>query len=111
MPHHTAFLPIVVCIALLTACAAARGDDGLRRDEPVANATPRVLVSTDAGGTDYDDFQSLVHLFVYADRFDLEGLVSSPMGALGGRSTSEGHRRVRARLSESAHVLRSLPDR
>ncbi len=40
----------------------------------------RVLVSTDIGGTDPDDFQSMVHLLVYADRFDLEGLVSSPYG-------------------------------
>src|SRR5436853_5312571 len=40
----------------------------------------RVLVSTDVGGTDPDDFQSLVHLLVYADRFDLEGLISSPYG-------------------------------
>lgn len=41
---------------------------------------PRVLVSTDIGGTDPDDFQSMVHLLVYADRFDIEGLVSSPFG-------------------------------
>ncbi len=40
----------------------------------------RVLVSTDVGGTDPDDIQSLVHLLVYADCFDLEGLVSSPYG-------------------------------
>ncbi|MBN1361033.1 MAG: DUF1593 domain-containing protein [Sedimentisphaerales bacterium] len=40
----------------------------------------RVLVSTDIGGTDPDDFQSLVHLLVYADGVDLEGLVSSPYG-------------------------------
>ena len=40
----------------------------------------RVLVSTDVGGTDPDDFQSLVHLLVYADSLDLEGLVSSPYG-------------------------------
>jgi hypothetical protein len=40
----------------------------------------RVLVSTDIGGTDPDDFQSMVHLLVYADCFDLEGLVSSPFG-------------------------------
>jgi len=40
----------------------------------------RVVVSTDVGGTDPDDFQSLVHLLVYADCFDLEGLVSSPYG-------------------------------
>lgn len=41
---------------------------------------PRVLVSTDIGGTDPDDFQSMVHLLLYADVLDLEGLVSSPYG-------------------------------
>ncbi len=40
----------------------------------------RVLVSTDIGGTDPDDFQSMVHFLVYADYFDIEGLVSSPYG-------------------------------
>jgi hypothetical protein len=40
----------------------------------------RVLVSTDIGGTDPDDFQSMVHFIVYADCFDIEGLVSSPYG-------------------------------
>ena len=40
----------------------------------------RVIVSTDVGGTDPDDFQSMVHFLVYADRFDIEGLVSSPYG-------------------------------
>jgi hypothetical protein len=40
----------------------------------------RVLVSTDIGGTDPDDFQSMVHLLLYADAFDLEGLISSPFG-------------------------------
>jgi lysophospholipase L1-like esterase len=42
---------------------------------------PRVIVSTDIGGSDPDDFQSMVHLLVYADRFDLEGLISSPPDA------------------------------
>lgn len=37
-------------------------------------------MSIDIGGTDPDDFQSLVHLLVTADSFDLEGLVSSPFG-------------------------------
>ena len=41
---------------------------------------PRVLVSTDIGGTDPDDFQSMVHFLLYADMFDVEGLVSSPYG-------------------------------
>jgi hypothetical protein len=40
----------------------------------------RVLVTTDIGGTDPDDFQSMVHLLLYADVLDIEGLVSSPFG-------------------------------
>ena len=39
---------------------------------------PRVIVSTDIGGSDPDDHQSMVHYLVYADRFDTEGLISSP---------------------------------
>ncbi len=41
---------------------------------------PRVIVSTDIGGSDPDDFQSMVHYLVYADRFETEGLISSPPG-------------------------------
>ncbi|TFW27319.1 nucleoside hydrolase-like domain-containing protein [Massilia horti] len=45
-----------------------------------AEARPRVIVSTDIGGTDFDDFQSLVHLLVYSDMIDLEGMIASPWG-------------------------------
>lgn len=38
----------------------------------------RVIVSTDIGGSDPDDFQSMVHYLVYADVFDTEGLIASP---------------------------------
>ncbi|HMC78384.1 MAG TPA: pectate lyase [Vicinamibacterales bacterium] len=41
---------------------------------------PRVIVSTDIGGTDPDDHQSMVHFLLYADMFDVEALVSSPYG-------------------------------
>jgi len=41
---------------------------------------PRVIVSTDIGGTDFDDFQSLVHLLLYSDMIDLDGLIASPWG-------------------------------
>ncbi|SEE75420.1 DUF1593 domain-containing protein [Ruania alba] len=41
---------------------------------------PRVLVSTDIGGTDPDDFQSMVHLLLYANVLDIEGLIASPYG-------------------------------
>ncbi len=38
----------------------------------------RVIVSSDIGGTDPDDFQSMVHLLLYADVLDIEALISSP---------------------------------
>jgi len=41
---------------------------------------PRILVSTDIGGTAPDDFQSMIHLLMYANDFQIEGLVSSPYG-------------------------------
>lgn len=41
---------------------------------------PRVIVSTDIGGTDFDDFQSMVHVLLYADVLQIEGLISSPYG-------------------------------
>ncbi|SEJ04614.1 protein of unknown function [Cyclobacterium xiamenense] len=48
---------------------------------PAQEVKHRILVSTDVGGTDPDDFQSLIHLFMYADQVAIEGLVSSPFGA------------------------------
>ena len=38
----------------------------------------RVLVSTDIGGTDPDDNQSMAHLLMYSDSYRLEGIISSP---------------------------------
>ncbi|HEY1790859.1 MAG TPA: DUF1593 domain-containing protein [Verrucomicrobiae bacterium] len=70
------FHQAALCLALWsTVVIAAHGDP----------LSPRVVICTDAGGSDFDDFQSLVHLFVYADRFDIEGIISSPMGGTGRR--------------------------
>jgi hypothetical protein len=38
----------------------------------------RVIVTTDIGGTDPDDYQSMAHLLLYSDVLDIEGLISSP---------------------------------
>jgi hypothetical protein len=62
--------------AVLCAIAAAAVASPAGGTLPAAK--PRVIVSTDIGGGDPDDFQSMVHFLVYADRFDTEGLVSSP---------------------------------
>jgi hypothetical protein len=53
---------------------------------------PRVLISTDIGGTDPDDNQSMAHLLMYSEQFDIEGLVSSPSYGTG--STSEIFRMI-----------------
>lgn len=45
----------------------AQGDSGKQR----------LIVTTDLGGADPDDKQSLIHLLVCADRIDLEGIISS----------------------------------
>ena len=61
---------LVVLFALLIA------SPGFCADTP----RNRVIVSTDIGGTDPDDFQSMVHLLLYSDVLDIEGLISSPFG-------------------------------
>lgn len=44
------------------------------------NPKPRILISSDIGGTDPDDNQSMIHLLMYADLFQIEGLIASPFG-------------------------------
>lgn len=47
----------------------------------IAQAQPEkipVIISTDIGGSDPDDYQSMVHFLMYADRFEVKGLISSP---------------------------------
>lgn len=63
-------------ILLLVTSGIACTNDTLK-DE---SSKPRVLVSTDIGGTDPDDFQSFIHLLMYANEVQIEGLVSSPYG-------------------------------
>jgi hypothetical protein len=38
----------------------------------------RVLISSDIGGSDEDDIQSMIHYLVYTDLFDTEGIIASP---------------------------------
>ncbi|WP_326982288.1 nucleoside hydrolase-like domain-containing protein [Chryseobacterium sp. MYb264] len=46
--------------------------------QKIVQEKPRILISTDIGGTDPDDNQSMIHLLMYSDKFNIEGLVSSP---------------------------------
>lgn len=69
MPHKVGTLAVCLMSLSCWLCAFALAED-----------RPRVIVSSDIGGTDPDDFQSMVHLLVYADCLDIEGLISSPYG-------------------------------
>lgn len=77
-PRFQWFRGAALGVALLVA--------GLGVNAPAADAGAldggrhRVVVSTDIGGTDPDDFQSMVHLLLYADVLEIEGLISSPYG-------------------------------
>lgn len=77
---------LAICLASVLAARCARADSAPPgAPEPAGGALAgerfRVIVSTDIGGSDPDDFQSMVHYLIYADLFDTEGLVSSPPGA------------------------------
>jgi hypothetical protein len=74
------FTTLSIVLLLAAAAAASQPAPPAPQGGALAGQRPRVLVSTDIGGTDPDDMQSMVHLLVYADMFDLEGIVSSPPG-------------------------------
>jgi hypothetical protein len=60
------FLFLIFCVSL-----------SVTAQKPVP-VKPRILISTDIGGTDADDNQSMIHFLMYSNRFNTEGLISSP---------------------------------
>lgn len=62
-------------LILMLAAAFSFAVADARHDVP---CKPRILISTDIGGTDADDNQSMAHLLMMNEQFDIEGLVSSP---------------------------------
>ena len=59
---------LLFCAIWISGCTMGEKNDPL----------PRIIISTDIGGSDPDDYQSMVHLLVYADQFEIEGIISSP---------------------------------
>jgi hypothetical protein len=55
-------------------CAQAPGLGG----GALAQNRYRIIISSDIGGSDEDDIQSMIHYLLYADLFDTEGIVASP---------------------------------
>ena len=79
--HRRLFLALALAVCGVSALSTIAG----AQQAPAAGGAldgvrHRVLVSTDIGGTDPDDQQSMVHFLLYADMFDVEGIVSSPYG-------------------------------
>jgi len=68
------------CFLLAGIVLAQAADSQPLRGGALGGQRPRVIVSSDIGGGDPDDFQSMVHYLIHADIFDTEGLISSPPG-------------------------------
>src|SRR5947209_18121971 len=71
----------------------------VRADPPSPQERPRLVVLTDissltAGEAEPDDGQSLIRLMLYADDFDIEGLVATSNLGHGQRARPELIRRV-----------------
>lgn len=75
-------LYILLISVLIYGCSVAQKQvtKSTESQENTDAVRPRVIVSSDIGGTDPDDFQSIIHYLMYADRFETEGLISSPYG-------------------------------
>lgn len=71
------FLMVSLAVALLSFSGCNLNKN---RNSTASGDKPRVIVSSDIGGTDPDDFQSMIHFLMYADRFRVEGLIASPYG-------------------------------
>ena len=74
---------LIPLFPLIFVIAARVAGDAIPPGGALAGERCRVIVSTDIGGDDPDDFQSLVHYLVYADLFDTEGLIASPPNPAG----------------------------
>lgn len=88
---------LITSLFLLVACEKEQEVDKLR-----------VIVSTDIGGTDPDDNQSMAHLLMYSDMFAWEGLLSSP--SYGSGSKEEILRMIELYRQDYARLLRHEPD-
>jgi len=79
--NKTSFLFVFIIFAILSDSSC--GLKSKKNETKIgfgARNPHRVMISSDIGGTDPDDFQSMIHLLLYADTLDIEGLISSPFG-------------------------------
>ena len=96
-------LKYILALLISASCCFATTENPV---EPVKTKKKRLCVSTDVGGSDPDDYQSLIHLFFHLDLFDLECLIISRPG---GRK-SAALRVIRAYRRDYAKLKFSSPD-
>lgn len=77
-------------------------------EEVQASPRHRIIISTDIGGTDPDDNQSMIHLLMYANEFDIEGLISSP--SFGDGSKDEILRMIDLYAADRPMLVKGLAD-
>jgi hypothetical protein len=65
---------VIMVMVMFAGKTAAYSPDG----GALAGNRYRVIISTDIGGGDEDDIQSMVHYLLYSDLLDTEGIISSP---------------------------------
>ncbi|MGB7294164.1 MAG: nucleoside hydrolase-like domain-containing protein, partial [Candidatus Aminicenantales bacterium] len=75
--------PHLLISSLIVLGSAGTARAGFQDKGALSGERHRVIVSTDLGGEDPDDYQSMIHYLLYADLFDTEGIVSSPSGSWG----------------------------
>jgi hypothetical protein len=75
---HTFSFALFVALSVSNSIATGADETPPLSGGALSGQRPRLIVSSDIGGSDPDDFQSMIHLLVYADVLDIEGLISSP---------------------------------
>ena len=68
LPHYLVAILVLGLFAFEKPNASPKG--GILAGERL-----RVFVTSDIGGGDFDDHQSFIHMAVYLDMFDLEGIL------------------------------------
>ena len=70
------FLASITLLPLLI--ISANNNNSSQKNNLLNYHKQRVIVSSDIGGTDPDDNQSMIHFLMYSNMFKTEGLISSP---------------------------------
>ncbi|MDE6523883.1 MAG: DUF1593 domain-containing protein, partial [Muribaculaceae bacterium] len=66
-----------LCLSPLVSYGSSANSGSSERNVSQPDGNIRLIVTTDLGGSDPDDIQSMIHLLVCSDRIDIEGLISS----------------------------------